>query len=158
MTSLDHMRKRVRQVCSKAVSVSKNLTVINSVSKRMRAGIPFVRVSTPHSEEELLGGPPLYYNCKTMLLISIAASDADGLEDRLDDLAAEVHELILREFHPSSEFDSIKRVKTNTEFREGGSENVGVIDIWYEVSYSVKETLRTITLKKYKGTEASFGG
>ena len=124
----------------------------------MHADIPFVRVRTPHSEEELLGGPPLYYGCKTMLLVSVGASDLDNPEDKLDDLAMEVHDLIMNEFHLSEEVDSIKRVKTNTEFREGGSENIGVIDIWYEVSYTVKENLKTKELKQYKGTKAKFGG
>jgi len=156
MESIDLKRKDIRGMFREAFENTDKFSVITSASKRPKSMvIPQVFIRTPESEEKLQGRS--VYRCTTLVMVSLLISGETEPEDRMDDLASEIHVLLKNRLNSSPEIEKISRVKSRSESKEGGSDLSGKIDLYYEVTYSVNEREAPTGLKKFKGVHAELG-
>lgn len=156
MESLDNKRKFIRHFFRDAVKTNDKFSVSTSASLRPKSSeFPVVLIKTPESKEVALGAN--LYRCTTLVVVSILIGGAYEPEDHLDELASELHELLRTRSGESPEIEKISRVKSRSESKEGGSDLGGVVELFYEVTYSVSEKSKPHGLKKFKGIQMSLG-
>jgi len=156
MESIDLKRKDIRSMFREAFENTGKFSVFTSASKRPESILtPQVFIRTPESEEKLQGKS--VYRCTTLVMVSLLISGETEPEDRMDDLASELHNLVSSRFTRAPEIEKISRVKSRSESKEGGSDLSGKIDLYYEVTYSVNERKTPTGLKKFKGIQMSLG-
>ena len=155
MESLDLKRKEIRQIFGEAIGKEPAFKVITSASRRPKVSGPLVIVRTPETKEEYLGGRPVLYGCKAVVIVSLIVSGPEEPEDLMDELASKIH-FLLRESLPGK-FEKFRRLQTQTESQEGGSELSGKIDLYYEVTYTIKDKSPPEGLKNFKGVTLDMG-
>lgn len=133
--SCDLIRRDIRAFFTEALRTAGGFQLASSGSERPPAeALPWVRVSTPESEESFLGGSPPCYRSLIRLVISLAVS---GTEDAADELAHRLHRKLMAAA-PGCGAETVRRTGCRTESREGGR-LMAAAELHYEISVSYRE-------------------
>ena len=158
MDDIDLKRKRVRKIFRDILSGFSEFKVTTSASKRPKTGdYPCVLIRTPESKEKFMGGPPAVYECRVLVIISLLYGGSSEPEDKMDDLASVIHKAVRSGLTGSDELSDLRRIQTRSESKEGGSELSGKTDLWYEVTYFVRDFELATNLQNYRGTRMDIG-